>query len=175
MKKYAFGWMMTVALLYSPARLYAVPQATATQDTVIVKFSVSEQQEKNFNAFMAWLEKHKSLAKNDSLKMAYQDVFAALKKNDGPKYFIAIKQLDRALARVTGEEKEDMYSFFLTLTPVKDSSSPENGNESLSGTTTCNVSCLFGSGKTTCPPGTKPKCFCQWGVPHTGCEPYDVK
>ena len=174
MKKYAIFALLVLALFYCRTGLYAAPHSAGAQDTMIVKLSVSEQQEKNFNAFMAWLQKHKSLAKNDSLRLAYQSVFAALKKNDVQKYFRATKQLDRVLTRVTDAEKQDMYNFFLTLTPIKDSSPHENGNNGLLGGK-CKVSCVFGSCEITCPPDTKPKCFCQWGSPHCGCEPYEIE
>lgn len=137
--------------------------------SMVVTLSVSPQQETNFNLFMSWLDTHSSLKQNDNIKNAYQAVFAALKKNDYETYVKEVSILNPILKKMSPDEQNDIYNFFLTLaapevTPQQ-SITPPGGS--------CNVSCLFGSCSVECPAGTKPKCFCQWGSPHCGCEPYD--
>jgi hypothetical protein len=137
-------------------------------DTMIATLSVSPQQEENFNAFMSWLDTHSSLKQNDSLKSTYQTVFVALKKNDYNSYSKEVARLNSMLNKLSVTETNDMYKFFQTLiVPTVTPMQPKGGAGGR-----CEVSCSFGSCSVECPAGTKPKCFCQWGNPHCGCEPY---
>jgi len=138
-------------------------------DAIIAKLSVSTYQEQNFNAFMAWLDKHESLKLNEGLKNGYQAVFNAMKQNDYSEYIVQCNKLSEETAKVNDEERISIYQFFLTL-PYK-----SGGPEPLKppGENSCEVSCTFGSCSIQCPAGTKPKCFCDfWGHPQCGCEPY---
>lgn len=136
----------------------------------VVELSVSGQQEKNFNAFIAFLRQHASLKHNDSLIAAHRAVFTAVKKNDAQAYKAALRRLDSAVVKMSAQEQQDIYNFFLTLPSPDGSLRPRDGGDGGGGW--CQTVCLFGSCRIKCPSGTKPKCFCQWGQPHCGCEPY---
>lgn len=175
MRKYIFLAITGIALLSSRTALNAKPLPAGKQDTAIVSLSVSPQQDKNFNAFMAWLEAHPTLAQNDSLKQAYRSVFAAMKKSNAREYSAQIKRLEQALAKISRQAKKDMTKFFSTLPPIKKSSSSAAQLGIGGGGGKCRVDCIFGSCEIECPAGTKPKCQCHSGEPDCGCEPYDVQ
>jgi len=171
MKKYIFLAITSLAMLFPPTTLDAQSLSEGKQDSAIVTLSVSPQQEKNFNAFMAWLEAHPSLSQNDSLKQVHRSVFAAMKKNNAREYLAEKKRLEGALAKISSEVKQDLYKFFLALSPMKKSSSTAAQSGTSGGGGRCNVDCLFGSCSIGCPAGTKPKCQCHSGEPDCGCEP----
>lgn len=137
-------------------------------DTTIATLSVSSEQEENFDLLVTWLDTHSTLKQNDSLKSAYQTVFAALKKNDYTSYIKELGHLNSLLNNLSAAETDDMYNFFRTLIVPKATPMQPKGGEG----GRCNADCLFGSCSVECPVGTKPKCFCQWGFPQRGCEPY---
>lgn len=174
MRKHIIRAIIGIGLLSSQPALDAKPLPAAKQDTAIARFSVSLQQEKNFNAFMAWLEAHQTLAQDDSLKQAYRSVFAAMKKNNAREYSAQLKWLDQALAKISHQAKKEMTMFFSTLPPVKSSSSASRVGLSEGGGG-CSADCIFGSCEIECPAGTKPKCQCHSGEPDSGCEPYGVQ
>lgn len=175
MKKYIFLAFTAIALFSSRTALNARSLLAGKQDTAIVILSVSPQQEKNFDAFMAWLETYPGLAQNDSLKQAYRSVFAAMKKNSARQYSAEISQLRRILAKISREAKKDMAKFFFALPPIKKSSSSAPQAVGGGGGGRCKVDCAFGSCEIECPAGTKPKCQCHQGEPDCGCEPFDVQ
>lgn len=160
------GYIVLVPALLSVLIYIGAYRQTETQEPVRVRLSVSPQQEENFNAFMSWLDTVESLKDNKSLREAYVEVFAATKQNDYASYVPRIKKLGEEVAKLSNEQKTAMVEFFTTLSPppkLAPMQVPDNW---------CRVSCLFGSCEISCPAGTKPKCFCQWGSPHCGCEPY---
>jgi hypothetical protein len=170
-RSHFFALMFALAMLTCQAFAYASPSSMNAPDSVVATLSVSEQQEANFNAFVAWLNSHTSLKLNDRLQSAYQAVFAALKKNDYAAYVTQVNRLDAELAKLSVDATADMQRFFQTLSVetglkvITDLKVIEEGGS-------CEVSCLFGSCSIECPSGTKPKCFCSGGNPHCGCEPY---
>jgi len=128
-------------------------------------FSVSPEQERNFNAFMSWLDTQESFKLKEGLKGAYRGLFVAMKRNDYAEYASWWKKFQDELSKLSDEQKSAMYKFFLTLS-VENVQCPSPGDNG------CVVNCLFGCCTINCPTGTKPKCFCQWGMPQCGCEPY---
>lgn len=135
----------------------------------MVRLSVSDQQQKNFEAFLLWVRQHPSLKDNDGLIAAHRSAFTALKNNDAQAYFAALDRLDAAAASVTHQEDRDIFNFFSTLPSARGSLRPDEGNGDGG---RCQVACLFGSCTIECPPGTKPSCSCQKGFPRCACEPY---
>jgi hypothetical protein len=163
-------WTVGLVTLMYQTSVYASSASAEGSDSIVVMLSVSAQQEENFRAFTNWLGQHASLKHNTSFSAAHTAVFAALKKNDASAYFAAIALLDSASAKLSTQEQQDMYNFFISLPAPEGKMRPVNGENGGGGA--CEVECLFGSCRITCPSGTKPKCFCQWGQPHCGCEPY---
>jgi hypothetical protein len=165
-------WLQKVVMTRTILVAFLALAPLACQSSAqIVELSVSPKQEKNFNRFMAWVDNHASLKHNESLKESHRAVFAALKNNDSPAYFAALPRLDAAVALLSAQEREEMYNFFLTLSAPEGKSPLKSGENSGGGE--CQVECLFGSCRITCPSGTKPQCSCQWGVPSSGCEPFN--
>lgn len=178
MLKRIFALIVAMILLAHHDSLFGSPWLASPQDTIRIALSVSPQQEKNFNAFIAWLNKHQSLKRNDSLKTAYLAAFQALKNNNSRSYFATVGRLERLFRKLTSQEKADIRSFMLTRVSTKHDSIPEmkNGAAALFQENHRQVQCIFGNCSITCPSGTKPKCFCRdTGMPDCGCEPYEIE
>lgn len=165
----SLGWKhrgLMTTVLFVLLSCSSAGQISGKADTTggVLTFNVSAQQEQNFNAFISWLNTQASFKLDEGLINAYHGTFAAMKQNNYAEYVSWGKKLGEEFAKLSREQKAAMHQFFLTLS-VENVALPAPANS-------CNASCLFGSCSISCPTGTKPKCFCQWGEPQCGCEPY---
>ena len=166
-------WIAVGSALALAIVLSSCPGQKEGEKAVIARLSVSPQQEANMNLFLSWVDTTESLRGNSGLKDAYQAGFVALKQNDYTDYVVQSGRLDDERGRLNQDQKTAMYQFFQTLSVESEPSPVTEGPKGGGGR--CSVSCLFGSCDIECPAGTKPKCFCQWGDPHCGCEPYSAE
>ncbi|GIV50469.1 MAG: hypothetical protein KatS3mg038_0990 [Candidatus Kapaibacterium sp.] len=142
----------------------------AQQGAEKLVLTVTPQHRANFRAFEQWFDSQESLQPYTQLLEAYRVAFNAATVNDGVQYRRAISVIDSIFAGLPVSIKKSIGEFFTKL--QRPDSSPIVPHGTAGGS--CGANCLFGTCTIECPQGTTPKCFCQWGEPHCGCEPFNT-
>jgi len=160
----AMRWLTALAVIL------ASEACAAQQGTEKLVLTVSPLHRANFRAFEQWYQTEEHLSPYMGLLDAYRAAFNAATVNAGVQYRRAISVIDSIFGGLPGSIKKFIGEFFTKL--QRPDSSPIVPHGTAGGS--CGANCLFGSCTIECPQGTKPRCFCQWGEPHCGCEPLNT-